>query len=1059
MRRFWESIRLRGADGQSVILFAIALPLIALVALLVVDGSNEFAQKTSIQGAADAAAMAAAEGIADGTCADNTCIGNITASYSYLNGAIGAPTPGLPQCASASSTNCYVFPYGGAGSNKVEVRLRKDVSTFLGGVIGITKTSVAARAVGGVVPGPPPPYTFASLNTSCDNHTLVIRSGGNLTVTNAMYINSCNSPQDAFDIFGTGGKITDLVNIFVHGGWETHNASTVWVGNPPTQCPLAHSVAPLTNPQPAGCPKTGQPVLADPFAGKINPPALDAVGITTNCTATNPCYNLAPYSPSQLLVGSITSGQTQFTVHGNQIANKTWISIDGELMNVTANPAAASPPNPPNGKLLTVGSRGVLTTAAPHTLPTAIPIVTEQRVAGIATLTTSSPHDLDVGDWVNVTGLSDSSFNGVYQVTDIPDDETSGPKQFSYDQSSQNLPDVGGVPLTGVSRSGGVATITAAGHNLSAGDPVVVGVTSVNGATDTSFDEDAEDGARVDSVPAPTSNTFSYDQDPGLPDVHGPTTPIKTIFRFGNVASIVTTANHNLPNGEQTVVTAPSPTYTSFNGTFPISVVGNTQFTYPNSGADLNASAGTKTVTTVSRLNDVATVTLSGTLPAGGAPALSTTFPNNVIGVNLTGVDTSFNGTFPITSLTNGNKTFTYANTGPDTTAPPQNVLNESRVGTTVTMTLQAAPTFVNGAHVKVTLTGGDFNGTFTVTKIGGAGNPPNSFQYTDPGTAGNNQGFTGTVADTAAGVDVTPPNTSTADHKIGVDISAQGGTIQDVTAPATGDVSGQPADVTGQGGTVQGPLFEVFNAVGGGDATHPPPKIVGSSPSAPVEYAVPAGTSQTLNPGTYYGGICIGAPGGAHCGAKVGGSCTPSAATPATVTMNPGIYIMAGGGFYVCGNTAVAMADPNNGVMIYNTKDAQGGAALAAQIDQVEFNTNGNVDLEPQTTGAYPGLTIYQGPDPASAASPNPDLQLSATKCDNRALKLTDIAFVKTGNGLNAFHGTIYAPAQDALFADYVSGRANLAVLTGCIFISGATSIFDFQSGGLFGLGPGLSE
>ena len=39
------------------------------------------------------------------------------------------------------------------------------------------------------------------------------------------------------------------------------------------------------------------------------------------------------------------------------------------------------------------------------------------------------------------------------------------------------------------------------------------------------------------------------------------------------------------------------------------------------------------------------------------------------------------------------------------------------------------------------------------------------------------------------------------------------------------------------------------------------------------------------------------------------------------------------------------------------------------------------------------------------------------------------------------------------------MSGTANLAVITGCIFIDGAHSTFNFASNGLFGVGTGLGE
>ena len=60
-------------------------------------------------------------------------------------------------------------------------------------------------------------------------------------------------------------------------------------------------------------------------------------------------------------------------------------------------------------------------------------------------------------------------------------------------------------------------------------------------------------------------------------------------------------------------------------------------------------------------------------------------------------------------------------------------------------------------------------------------------------------------------------------------------------------------------------------------------------------------------------------------------------------------------------------------------------------------------------------------------------------------------------GNGaLGSISGTIYAPAYRSVFGDAVSGTANLAVLTSCMVIGGASSTFNFQTSGLFGVGLG---
>jgi hypothetical protein len=1042
----------------------LVLPLLLALSALVVDGANGMVQRRSIQQIADAAALAAAQDLNVTT--GGSCGASCQATLNkYVSDNGFTVQGGLVDC-SVRPTNCYVAPYK-SHIGQIEVRLKKNVATFFGRAVGavfrtgLLNFDVSARAVGAIANGAAPQLTFAALNSSCDSHTLVIRSSGHLTVNNIIYVNSCSGTPghgkgDGFDIFGSAvppGSIS-AKDILVHGGWETHTGLSVIIPVGGPTCPLMTATTTTPPPPtPPECPKVGQPLLVDPFAGKLLPPPLDSPAITnTSC----PCWTVVPFSTPQILDdgdGSIGAMQSPILAHGSLIPNNRWISIDGERMLVTANPNSASPPKPPDGKLLTV-TRGQLSTAPmAHTAPSSIPLTAEQRVGDVTTLTTASAHGLDVGEWVKVAGLADTSFNGIWKVTSIPDDETGGAKEFSYDNPG---PDVGGTAITGVARDSGLSMVrTAANHGLSAGDAVVVNITS----GDTTFNEDAEDGVTVDSSPPPTSTTFAYNQPSFVAaDVHGPPATINSIFRFKNVAAIVTATNHNLPDGEQAVVDVPSP-YTDFSGVFPASFVNNTTFTYSNSGADVTTPGGLKNVTAVSRLNNVATVTVTGPLPGAGVPALSTTFPNNVVDVGLSGTDpsfTNFNGTFPITTLTNGAKTFTYANSGPDTEGDALGVLDESRANSDkVTMTTASNPTFKKDDVVRVNLTGADtsFNGTWTVTSVG----PGAKFTFTASGATVTGAGETGTVIQ--LGVDVTPPFSSTADHAIAVDIHTQGGTVKDFWATATGDVTGHAVDVTGQSGTTQGPLFEIFRVPG-----NPPSALLGSTRAAPVEYAVPASavSPPPLAPGTYYGGVCIGAPAGAHCGPKVGGTCATSTTAPAmTVTMKPGIYIMAGGGFYVCGNTTL---DATAGVMIYNTVDSAATSnLLAAELDQVMFNTNGAVNLAPVADNPpYNGMAIYQGADPAYV--PGSNLALApATKCDNRPVNSTDIALVHTGNGLDGISGTIYAPADDALFRDAVSGTATLAVITGCIFIDGATSTFNFANppddNPLAGIGYALTE
>jgi hypothetical protein len=202
--------------------------------------------------------------------------------------------------------------------------------------------NVAARAVAAVSAGAPPPYSFVALNPSMEKHTLVIKTGGNLTVKGSIYTNSQNV-DDGFDIFGSGGNISAPA-IVTHGGWETHNGSTVTMngvncalggtgGKTQVVFPVGQPTPPLGS-QPPGCPDVGQPVYADPFAGQVTTPTPGAPA----CAGTVSTPSTGEYSPKQDLKADITAAATTLTTKTatTPISADDTIQIDSEQMYVVS---------------------------------------------------------------------------------------------------------------------------------------------------------------------------------------------------------------------------------------------------------------------------------------------------------------------------------------------------------------------------------------------------------------------------------------------------------------------------------------------------------------------------------------------------------------------------------------------------------------------------------------------------------------------------------------------------------------------------------------------------
>lgn len=117
-----------------------------------------------------------------------------------------------------------------------------------------------------------------------------------------------------------------------------------------------------------------------------------------------------------------------------------------------------------------------------------------------------------------------------------------------------------------------------------------------------------------------------------------------------------------------------------------------------------------------------------------------------------------------------------------------------------------------------------------------------------------------------------------------------------------------------------------------------------------PVRLSI--GNTRTLNPGVYYGGISIGSGG--------------------NVTMSPGVYVMAGGGFAVSANGQIPTA---TGVTIYNTCapvligsgcQTSGLGAYGA----ISISANRPINMSAPTSGTYAGIVIFQARDNGVALS-----------------------------------------------------------------------------------------
>jgi Flp pilus assembly protein TadG len=157
-------LKLRGQGGrergQALIIITLAMPLFLSVVALVVDGSLLLVHRRSLQVAADAASLAAAQEITTDFC-DLTCqpglqdrVEHKAGEYSDKNGGPSEPdvngVPILPLCSSPSEANCVAVKPSLSTPRQVEVRLTRSNSTFFTRAVGLKNLfDVSARAVAG----------------------------------------------------------------------------------------------------------------------------------------------------------------------------------------------------------------------------------------------------------------------------------------------------------------------------------------------------------------------------------------------------------------------------------------------------------------------------------------------------------------------------------------------------------------------------------------------------------------------------------------------------------------------------------------------------------------------------------------------------------------------------------------------------------------------------------------------------------------------------------------------------------------------------------------------
>src|SRR5262249_53803820 len=135
-------------------------------------------------------------------------------------------------------------------------------------------------------------------------------------------------------------------------------------------------------------------------------------------------------------------------------------------------------------------------------------------------------------------------------------------------------------------------------------------------------------------------------------------------------------------------------------------------------------------------------------------------------------------------------------------------------------------------------------------------------------------------------------------------------------------------------------------------------------------------------------------------------------------LTMNPGVYIIAGGGFSTSSNATVS----GTGVVIYNA--GSNFPNPGGNFGGIGISGSGTINLTAPDSGPYSGVVIFQARD------------------NTRALSLN-------GNGLLGIQGSIYAPVALLSLSGNAEVQSSLIVNTLTVSGNGASTLSTDGSAG----------
>jgi Flp pilus assembly protein TadG len=277
-----------------LVIFAFGSIGILAVAALVFDVGQNLFERRKQQDAADAAALAGARWLTTAACKADSSLANCPEARDAARSL--AMTHGYAASQVTVNIPPTSGPYAGL-DGKIQVEISSNRGSYFAGVVGITSFRIGASAVASNVKDQPFPYSILSLNpTSCKAGWA--HGNGVLSVQGDLMVDSsCNGPNGALVVNGTGATMV--------GSGTCATAGTITAATGVMNCTTTTA---------------GAPVVADPLAGLAgpvigsaavpNPPA--PMVVTGPHLGSNTAPNGCPGSTSPSTSGSPTGCDISF---------------------------------------------------------------------------------------------------------------------------------------------------------------------------------------------------------------------------------------------------------------------------------------------------------------------------------------------------------------------------------------------------------------------------------------------------------------------------------------------------------------------------------------------------------------------------------------------------------------------------------------------------------------------------------------------------------------------------------------------------------------------------